>query len=340
MFFSGFSVSGFSFSTGDDNTFHHLVFFLPCALIESKRCQEGPMAKGCSLLLLFLCSCLLPTPGFALEITAVAPGTVSPDSIVTVSGGPFQPNVRVILGGQSIVPKVVGDRQLVFSVPPLEEGEYSLFVQQGEESSGKAFTLRIVFPPPRITSINPTNIDECSSEAQRQVVVVGENFQPGANLLLDNGAIPHSQSGGQTITFTAPALPAGIYGVQVVNSDGRRSLPHSLWFNNVPEITSVTQGQDFTTYYQLIISGKNFQFNSTLVVNEYPIDTPDVPPQQRSIPVRRQGMSIGVGDNVFFTGCDTLVYNRYPTSSQIKQLTLQVINPDGRATSAYTLSAP
>ncbi len=284
--------------------------------------------------------CLLPLAGFALEISGVAPGTVTPGSSVTITGGPFQAGARVFLGDRTLVPKVVDDHHLTFTVPPLEEGEYALFLQQGGESSAKTFTLRVVLPPPRIFSINPTNIDECSTEGQRRVVVEGQDFLPGANLLLDNAAVAHAQSGGSTISFTAPPLPAGIYGVQVVNPDGRRSLPHSLWFNNIPEIDTVSQGQDYTTYYQLVINGKNFFFNSTLVVTEYPIDAQGVAPQQRSIPVRRHGSTIGVGDNVFFVDCHTLIYNRFPLSNQDRQVSLQVINPDGKATSSYTLSTP
>jgi hypothetical protein len=304
---------------------------------------EGQMANVKVLFLLFfflLISCLFPLSGFALEISSVAPSTVTPGSTVSISGGPFKANARVLLGDRAIVPKVVDDRHLTFTVPPLEEGEYALFVQQGEESSAKAFTLRIVLPAPRIFSISPTNIDECSSEAQRRVVVEGQDFLPGADLLLDNAAVAHSQSGGATITFTAPPLPAGIYGVQVVNPDGRRSLPHSLWYNDIPEIDTVSQGKDYTTYYQLVIDGKNFFFNSTLVVTEYPIDAQGVAPQQKAIPVRRHGPTIGVGDNVFFVDCHTLIYNRYPLSNQVRQVSLQVINPDGKATSTYTLSTP
>ncbi|BCR05471.1 hypothetical protein DESUT3_25400 [Desulfuromonas versatilis] len=287
-------------------------------------------------------------PAFAAPptLTSVRPTTVSAAGAVTITGGPFTTGTRVVLGDREIVPGQGGPGQLVFSVPPMEPGEYALFLRDGEEFSQQSFTLRVVEPTPRILSLSPSNIDACSSEAERRVSVELDDFLPGATLLLNGSALPYSTAGGGTIAFTAPPLEAGIYGVQVVNPGGAQSLPHSLWFNDIPEIQSVDQGTEYVNYYELVIRGKNFFYNSTLVVNEYQAGFSDLPPRQRTIIAqgRSSGQETGYAraqaDNVFYVDCNTLIYYRYPYSTQPKPLVLQVINPDGKKSSPYQASLP
>jgi hypothetical protein len=287
---------------------------------------------------------LLVAPAAALEIVSVSPGAAPPGATVTIAGGPFGAQVRVVLGGRKLAPARLGQRELAFTVPALDEGEYALSLREGTRTSPRPFTFRVISPAPVIRSLHPTNIDECSTEEQRRVVVEGVHFHPGAKVLLDGKVVPHARSGETTLNFTVPPLPAGIYGVQVVNPDERKSLPHSLWFNNLPEITSVRQGEDFVNYYELVIEGKNFSYSSALVVSEYPVGFFDLPPQQRTVtsqgsgPDPVQGRSIS--DNLYFVDCHTLIYNRYPYSTQPKQVILQIINPDGKKTATYSVSIP
>ncbi len=289
---------------------------------------------------------LFSAPAWALVINSIAPTTVSTGTAVTLTGGPFTSTTRVIIGDFEITPRLVGERQLVFTVPSLPEGEYALFLQDGQQTSQQTYNLRVVEPTPTITSMTPTNIDTCSSADERRVTVEAGNVLPGASLLLDGAAVAYSRSGRGSLTFTPPALEGGIYPVQVVNPGGTASLPHSLWFNNIPEIISVQRGEEFVNSYQLVITGKNFFYNSTLVVNEYPVGFSDLPPQQRIVigqgaqygPFGNPGR--GQSDNVYYVDCTTLIYNRYPYTTQDKAVSLQVINPDGKKTVPFQTFIP
>lgn len=280
---------------------------------------------------------LCPPSLAAQEIVSVTPATVTVGTVVTVTGGPFAPDVRIVLGEREIVPSRPDERQLVFTVPPLGSGEYALMLKAVGRISPSPFSLRVVESEPRIIAISPANIDECSTAAERRVTVSGEAFSPGAQLLLDGAAIPVDQIGETEIIFTTPPLKGGLHHVQVVNPGDRKSLTFALFVNSIPEIHSVEQGTDEVTFYELTIRGKNFLFNSTLVVDGVSINpalvaggiqvfvAPAVQPQN---------------DTVRYLDCSTLVYTRYPYSRQSKRISLQVVNPGGQPSPVYHLTAP
>ena len=302
------------------------------------------MNRTCSLFLAILL--WIPLPVGAIEITAVYPQTVFAGTPVTVIGGPFSAEVKVNLGNRQLVPNSVGPRQLVFVTPQLPVGEYALFLQDGEETSRRTFSLRLEVPPPVITEISPDHLDECPMPERGPIILRGENLQPGTQLLLSDAVIPSSRDTEQIFSFTPPPLRAGSYGLQLVNPDGKRSLPHTLWVGNQPEIEIVQEGENFVTYYQILITGKNFFHNSVLLITEYPGGFDDLPPRQRFIPA--QGGAAFHGDrsrkgnseSLSYQDCHTLIYNRYPPSGQAIRMTFRVGNPDGQQSDPYEVSLP
>lgn len=294
----------------------------------------------------FFVMALFPPVLSALEISSVSPRNVSAGDSVTVAGGPFTPRTLVLLGNQTIEPTSLSEGRLIFTVPSLEDGEYALQVRDDRQTSPSSFVLRITAPDPRIDSLSPSNIDVCSTQEEREVIVQGRYFQPGATLLLDGKTLSSSRLGPDSLSFTPPPLAAGVYGIQVANPNGSQSVPRSLYISDIPEILNAYMGQEFVNNYELVIEGKNFFFNSTLLVNEYPVGLLDQPPQQRVIP--RQSAtsdpdrlaSPSQADNLRFVDCGTLVYNRYPYSTQPKQISLKIINPDGKTSSTWDLSVP
>ncbi len=276
---------------------------------------------------LWLALVLLPAPALAAapEMTGIFPAVASPGSIVTIIGGPFEQQVQIVFGDRTLSPIRIAQKQLTFVVPQLAEGDYLLFLQAGEQHSQRSLFFRVVLPAPSITSLTPSKIEACTTGEQRQVVLQGRDLHRGVQALLDGVALAAEQNG-NTLTFTLPELPPGMHQVQVINPDGKRSVPVSLLVDALPEILSVSRGEENVNYYELLISGKNFSYNSTLVVNGRPI-TPFYP---GSLQV----------DSIAFRNCKTLIYKRYPPSSQPTQLNLQIINPDGKESAVYTLSAP
>ncbi len=304
------------------------------------------MKRAGLILLIVLMQCSFALSAFAVEIASVYPDVAFAGSPVTIIGGPFGDAVVVDLAGRQIPARRVSSRQLVFLVPELSVGEYALFLRDGKTVSRQTFSLRIELPPPVISSLSPQSLDECALPENRQVVIRGENIQNHAQLLFAGAVVPFEREDGASLSFVPPASSAGSYGVQIVNPDGKRSLPHNLKINNQPEIESVSAGNDFVNYYQVVISGKNFSPSSILLIKEYPGGFADLPPRQRFIPNQGNAESRGAGGNRGFSGnvvfqdCNTLIYNRYPAVNQDMRIVFQVSNPDGSQSAPYEASLP
>ena len=289
---------------------------------------------------------LASTSGLALEITSVAPSRAMPATRVILTGGIFAPQVRIYLGEQLVPPIQVLPSQLVFIVPPLPPGSYSLTVQDEVDTAVQPLNFEVLAPHPLITAVEPGILDVCGDETERLIRVEGENFRPETVLLLNGNAVSSRVLDIGTMEFRLPELPAGVYGVEAHNPDGNASLPHSLWVNSVPEITGIERGDDFVNHYEVIIHGKNFFFNSILVVRE-----PDTLSggngyrqmtyyAHRTAPTLTQGTLSAPGEMLQYNDCRTLLYLRYPSSFQDKELLLQVINPDGKKTRPYAVTLP
>lgn len=270
---------------------------------------------------------LLPGPALALapELTGVFPAVASPGSPVSIIGGPFEQQVRVVFGDLTLQPANITQKRITFSVPELPEGDYLLFLQQGQEKSAHSLFFRVALPAPGIVSLVPSKIEACVTGAQRQVTIQGRDILPGVQVLLDGVALAADRDD-DSLVITLPELTPGMHQVQLVNPNGKYSLPVALLIDALPEIQNVSRGEENVNYYELRISGRNFFHNSTLMVNGQPL-TPFYP---GSLQV----------DSLSFLDCNTLIYKRYPPSSQPTQLTLQIVNPDGRESAVYSLSAP
>ena len=299
-----------------------------------------------TMMSVLLAGLLTGTPGLALEITSVAPTRATPATRVILTGGIFSPQSRIFLGAQVVPPAQILPRQLVFIVPPLPPGSYTLTVQDEVDTAVPPLNFEVLAPQPRIAAVEPGILDVCAEETERLVRVVGENFRPETILLLNGNAVNSHVVDTGTIEFRSPDLPAGVYGVEAHNPDGNTSLPHSLWVNSVPEITGVERGDDFVNHYEMIIRGKNFFYNSILVVREPDSYSGDNGYRQityyahRTAPILDQGTLSASGERLQYNDCRTLLFLRYPSSFQAKELLLQVINPDGKKTNPYAVTLP
>ncbi len=289
------------------------------------------------LLLLLSASAFAEAP----QLAGISPAAAGPGTTVTVLGGPFSRDIRVVFGDRQLVPARVGERQLTFIVPQLPEGDYLLFLQAGEELSGRSLFFRIVLPPPEILAIDPQQVDACAAGGQRQVVVKGRDLQPGVRLLLDGVSLAARPVGSDALAITVPDMAPGLHQVQLANPDGRISLPVALLIDNTPEIQGVTPGEESVTSYQLMISGKNFSYKSVLLVNGRQI-TSFYPGAltvdgRQFIPINPNLLGM---DSLQYVDCNTIIYTRHPYSTQPKSISLQVINPDGRESGVYTFTGP
>jgi hypothetical protein len=299
-----------------------------------------------TVVLLLTALLLASTAGLALEITSIVPSRAAPATPVILTGGPFSAQSRIFLGEHDVAPTQVLAGQLEFLVPALPAGSYSLTVQDDREVVLQPFTFEVLAPLPEITVIEPNNLDVCADVDERLVQVEGRNFLPNSSLLLNGNAVSSRVVNDGTMEFQLPELPAGVYGVAVHNPDGTTSLPHALWVNSVPEITSVDRGEEFVNHYEMVIHGKNFFYNSILVINEPRSTGTGVAYRQLTFNAGRGGSAdwssapAAPGEKLLYSNCRTLVYHRYPINQQDKELTLLIINPDGKKTSLFPANLP
>lgn len=287
------------------------------------------------LLLLVFGLLLLPISAAALQITSISPSLVSAGDTVTLTGGPFSAEAQILVGEARLTPQApVQPNRLTFTVPDLPPGDYMLQVRQQERQSA-AFSLRIVSPPPRIAAIQPDILDSCRVQHGTTVTVSGR-FPAGTRLLLNGTVVAAASVAQSEFFFRPPPLPDGMHQIEAVNLEGVRSLPYPLVVEGVPRIHGIQQGQDMVTSYEVIITGENFLYNSTLVVNDEAIN---VPAATEGAPVLPRHMRPRA-DVVRYIDCNTLVYIRHPHTREPRALTLQVVNPGGLQSQPYQVTLP
>ncbi|PLX97788.1 MAG: hypothetical protein C0623_14440 [Desulfuromonas sp.] len=303
------------------------------------------MPRNYLLLLTMTFMLLSANLALAIEINSVSPNRISPGDNLFVTFRDAQQPPRLIIGNQTLVPLQDDAGVIFYQVPNIPAGEYSLlFLDEGNIRTS-SFRLTIAEPVPMIDSLSPSIIAECAEDIEKEISVLGRNFLQVSRLLVDGSLVESSVISQEQITFDASPLRVGTHGIQVVNPAGSKSVPFSLYVNNVPVINEVSVGDSYTNHYELVIKGGNFFQQSTLLVTEAPPGLIGVPPRQKVVwgKGRRTSPNSLVDqeneDYLFYEDCNTLIYFRFPLSGQQRDMTLKVINPDGKASQSYDLLA-
>lgn len=296
-----------------------------------------------NLWITFACIALITGQTYALEITSVSPVRGTPGTLVGIGGGPFSPQTQPFLGELYIAPRITLKNYMELTVPNLPPGVYTLTVQDDTMVAAQTYQFEVMAPTPQVTNIIPNILDICPIDPLNHLQINGLNFLPGAVLLVNDRVVPSTVISSTSIEAQLPGFQEpGVYGVSVRNQEGATSLPHSLWVNSTPEIYTVEQGADFANYYEVIIHGKNFLFNSTLVIKE-PEDSDISMTSQQLHSVSPKSASsqtaISPQNRLIYVDCQTLIYHRYRTS-RTKDLSLQIFNPDGRKSDLYYVALP
>jgi len=296
---------------------------------------------------ILICLLFAPGPAAALDVVSLAPGRGAPGTLVVVGGGPFAAGTQPFLGNHYVAPLRILEHRLEFTVPELPPGEYLLTLQNKTTVAESTFQFEVLAPTPDITELVPRNLDLCSTDSERLLEVDGRNFLEGAVVQVGDIVVPGRVVSATQLEARLPAFQQpGVYGVVVRNPDGEASLPHSLWVDSIPEISSVEQGEEFVDHYEMIVRGKNFLPNSILVVRE---------PEGSTFGRNARQLSFIAGNRLATrdaaevqpqrgrltrVDCRTLVYDRYPTVFQTKTLELMVVNPDGHKTDTFYADLP
>ena len=277
-----------------------------------------------------------------ITILSIIPAQGEPETTVTLSGSGFTDKTIAFLGNTAASTDVLNPKQLSFDIPNLPPGLYALFLKNADGTTSRIYNFNLLPPKPEIYSLSPDTILYCAPEKEREVVISGRNFQERSQVLIDGAAIRGHYNSRTSISFTAPRIAAGLHQVQVKNQGDTLSGAQGLLIDARPEIDSVTTADDFVNYYNLVIGGRNFQQDSTLVVSEE--RDPDQTGATGSIAevkrLRSGTANATERERLIYVNCGQITYQRYPYSNTLKNFKVQVVNPGGEESSMVQVSAP
>jgi hypothetical protein len=221
---------------------------------------------------------------------------------------------------------VQGPKQLSFEIPDLAPGLYGLFVRRDDGVVSKGYRFSVTPLTPFVSSLTPDKIYSCSTDDERDIQIRGSNFLKSSQVLLDGAVIKSRFESTEDLSVHIPRIAGGLHTVQVKNPGGTLSSSLALIIDSKPEITGISQGEDFVNYYNLILEGRNLQSNSTVVVDGKSMTPASANPVER--------------EKVIYVGCNRIIYQRHPYDSAVKSFTVQVLNPNGESSSVVQVSAP
>jgi len=261
-------------------------------------------------------------------ILSIIPAQAEPGAKVTLTGTGFGENASIFLGSVEIAARVIGAKQAEFIVPPQQQvGLYALYLKRYDGMIGRSYNFTVLPARPVLSSLQPSRISSCASGKERDVIARGSNFGNTSMLFFNGAAIASTLISPEAISFTVPNVAGGLYHVLVKNAPENGSVPFTLAVETKPEIGQVTVGNEYVNFYELIISGRNFNQNSSVYVDGMQIGG-------------RGGQDIAEREKLIYVDCTKLIYQRYPYSPVNKDFRLQVVNPGGEGSQAITVTAP
>ncbi|MHB8122831.1 MAG: IPT/TIG domain-containing protein [Desulfuromonadaceae bacterium] len=267
----------------------------------------------------------VPTP---IAILSVIPAQAEPGVKVTLSGGGFGENPAVFLGSVEVAARVVGEKQIEFIVPlKLEAGLYAFYVKRSDGTTSRTYNFTVLPVRPVLSSLHPGRISICAAGKEREVIASGSHFGATTMLFFNGAVLGSTLISPESILFTVPTVPGGLYHVLVKNSPANSSVPLTLAVETRPEIGYVTVGSEHVNFYELIISGTNFNQNSSLYVDGVQLGG-------------RGGQDLVDREKLIYVDCTKLIYQRHPYSPVNKDFRLQVVNAGGEGSQVITVSAP
>lgn len=268
-----------------------------------------------------------PSP-VPLAILSIIPAQAEPGAKVLLSGTGFGGNATVFLGSVETPLRITGIKQAEFTIPShLDAGLYALYLQRSDGTTGRSYNFTVLPLRPVLNSLQPSQISSCAAGTEREVVARGRNFGESSMLFFDGAVIAGTLLSPESLSFSVPNAPGGLHQVQIKNSPENSSVAMTIAVETRPEIGEVTIGDSHVNYYELIISGKNFNQNSSVYVDGLQIGG-------------RGGQDMAEREKLIYIGCTKLVYQRHPYSPVNKDFRLQIVNPGGEASQVITVTAP
>ena len=301
-----------------------LVFLFSLSLVSAAYAVERPKRiNGNGVAVPKSVPAALP-----VTILSIIPAQAEPGSRVILSGSGFGENATVFLGSVEITARTTAAKQAEFNVPlQLEAGMYALYLKRSDGTIGRSYNFTVLPLRPTLSSLQPAMISSCAVGKEREVTARGSNFSSASMLFFDGAALSSVLISPESISFTVPTVPGGLHQVLVKNAPENSSMPLTLVVETRPEISQVTVGNEHVSLYELIISGRNFNQNSSLYVDGMQIGG-------------RGGQDMAEREKLIYVDCTKLIYQRHPFSPVNKDFRLQVVNTGGEGSQVITVTAP
>jgi hypothetical protein len=261
-----------------------------------------------------------------ISILSIIPAQGEPGISVTLYGSGFSEGTTAFLGNTQIPAQIYGQKQLSFDIPSLDPGLYALFLKRKDGTTSRIYNFTVLPQKPVVLSVLPDKIYACDSGGAREVQVTGKNFQRGSMIMFDGAAIRSRFMSPEAISFTAPDVQAGLHQIQVKNPGDTYSTVMALFIDAKPEILGISQNGEYVNSYNLIINGRNFLPNSSLIVDGNRLSG------LASTPAGKEKM--------IYIDCTQIIYERYPYDTTPKNIRLQILNPNGESSSVVQITAP
>ncbi|MRS01636.1 transcription factor [bacterium] len=303
-----------------------------------RRCDNLKAVPALTLIFAFLAFAAMTGSAFGQQlktredrpappaILSIIPSQAEPGMNVTLYGSGFTDTTRAFMGNTEAATSVDGPKQLSFEIPDMAPGLYGLYLRRDDGAISKVYRFSVTPRTPSVTSVSPDRVYACNDTGAREVHISGENFLAGSQVLFDGAVIKSRFSSSESLHIVVPQVAGGLHTIQVKNPGGTLSSSIGIFIDSKPEITGISQGEYYVNYYNLIIDGRNFQGNSTVVVEGKSMTPSSVNWADR--------------ENVVYVDCNRIIYRRHPYSSDVKNFTVQVINPNGETSSVMQVSAP
>jgi hypothetical protein len=267
-----------------------------------------------------------PEPKAPLSVLSIIPAQGEPGMTVTLNGSGFTGATAAFLGSQQLPTTVLGGKILTLVLPDLPPGVYALYLKREDGATSRPYNFMLQPLKPVASALSPDTVSTCAAGREREVVLSGGNFQPGSKILVDGAAVATRFISPTALAFSAPQLGSGLHQVQVQNPSEAFSGNLALIMDSKPEIFNVSVGGEYVSYYELVVTGKNFQQSSTLVVDGNRLGTGKQVASER--------------EQLVYLGCKQLVYQRHPYDPTPKDVKLQVVNQNGEESGIFSISAP
>ncbi|MGN0640856.1 MAG: IPT/TIG domain-containing protein [Oscillospiraceae bacterium] len=158
---------------------------------------------------------------YAPSITAISPDTVEykGGETVVITGEHFRPGAKLLVDGVNTSYTYVSDKEIQFVMPPHDVSK-SVEVRITNPNGKWDYTKIKVIANGAITAVTPNTVEE---NTRQKVTITGSGFNgtyKSCKVYFGGVAGTVATVSNETITVKAPALPAGVYEVKVVNADG------------------------------------------------------------------------------------------------------------------------